>query len=753
MPQVVTNCFTLDAHQPLGSIMAGLRTAAVVLLLSVNLVSGQAPTVPQHVFGYGDFTEQAHWDRVFMAVPDAKLAGAHLKELTKAPHWASSPEDYATAEYVASKFRAAGLKTEIVPFRIWMNKPVPNGIHITAVDASGKQLMDGPTPEHVDPTAYGGDSFQDDPRILPAYNSSSASGDITAEAVYANYGTLDNFKQLAKLGIDVKGKIVLVRYGENFRGVKAYIAQKYGAAGVIIYSDPADDGYVRGDIYPRGPYRPESAVQRGSVQFLPLYPGDPQTPGVASTPELPDSQRLTDPAKLNQPSIPVNPLSYKDAAPILAALDGASVPHDWQGGLPFAYHLGGTSAVKVHMHLEQDYKLRTIWDVTGTIEGTDPAAKDDWVVAGNHRDAWVYGAVDPNSGTAAMLEAVHGLGELLKGGWRPARTIVIASWDAEEEGLIGSTEWAEAHEAQLGHAVAYFNTDVGVSGPNFTASAVPSLKPFVRDITREVPSPAGGTVYEHWKEDQAVTPHRRGTATNPFTAASNSTVNAEDVRVGDLGSGSDYTPFIQHLGVPSTDMGSDGPYGVYHSTFDDYDWFVRNADPTFVYEQQQARVFGLEILHMADTEVLPYDYRLYGREVLSYITAAQARAVAEGLQVDFRPAFQAANRFRAAGERTFSIQLALAPGAKARNPQGLHALNVALRDTETALLNQQGLPKRPWFRHTIYAPGEFTGYAAVVIPGVNEGVDAGDSARTQAQLDALTAALTRAATVLEKAKM
>ncbi len=735
--------------------MTHLRAAAAVLLLVSGFSFAQEPAGPQHVFGYGDFTEQGHWDRVFMAVPDAKLAGQHLKELTKAPHPASSREDYATAEYVAGKFKAAGLKTEIVPFRVLINKPIK--IEITAVDAMGKQLMAGPTPEHVDPGAYGGDPYQDDPRILPAFNGSSASGDVTAEAVYANYGTLEDFKQLAKLGVDIKGKIVLVRYGQNFRGVKAYIAQGAGAVGVIIYSDPADDGYDRGDKYPRGPMRPDSAVQRGSVQFLPLYPGDPETPGVASTPELPDSKRITDPAKMNQPSIPVNPLSYKDAAPILEAMHGAAVPHDWQGGLPFAYHLGGggdgSGAVRVHMHLEQDYQRRTIWDVIGTIEGTDPAAKDAWVVAGNHRDAWVYGAVDPNSGTAAMLETAHGLGELLKEGWKPKRTIVIGSWDAEEEGLMGSTEWAEAHAAQLSHAVAYFNTDVAVSGPNFNASAVPSLKGFMRDVTREVPSPKGGTVYEHWKEDQAASPRRRGTAANPFSAPSNSNVNADDVRVGDLGSGSDYTPFIQHLGVPSTDMGSDGPYGVYHSAFDNYNWFIRNADPTFVYEQQQARVFGLQILHMADAQVLPYDYRQYGLEVQSYIAAAQTRATAAGLHVNFEPVLNAATAFEAAGDRTILRQTALTSGSGKADPQAQERLNVLLRDTETALLNEQGLPKRPWFRHTIYAPGEFTGYAAVVIPGVNEGIDAGDSARTQAQLDALTAALKRAAAVLGKATM
>ena len=696
-----------------------------------------AQTPSTQVFGYGDFSQQAKWDQVFMAIPDAKLAGEELKTLTAEPHWASSPEDHKTALYVAEKFKAAGLHTEIQEFRVWLNKPVK--IQIEAFDAAGKRLMSGPTSEHVDPKAYGGDPFQDDPRILPAFNGSSASGDVTADVVYANYGTLEDFKRLASLGISIKGKIVLVRYGQNFRGVKAYIAQQYGAAGVLIYSDPADDGYARGDMYPRGPYRPASGVQRGSVQFLPIYAGDPESPGVAATPDLPDSQRITDAAKMNQPSIPVNPLSYLDASPILEALDGPATPRAWQGALPFTYHLGGTGAVKVHMNLVQDYKLRTIWDVVGTIEGTDPDQKNDWVVAGNHRDAWVYGAVDPNSGTAAMLEAVHGLGDLLKQGWKPKRSIVIASWDAEEEGLMGSTEWVEMHAKELEHAVAYFNTDVGVAGPDFDASAVPSLQEFVRDVTREVPSPKGGTVYEQWKASQQTSTRHRGPGMPDEVLA------ADAVRVGDLGSGSDFTPFIQHLGVPSTDIGSGGPYGVYHSVFDNYNWFIKFADPTFVYEQQQARVFGLEILHMADTDVLPYDYRLYGKDIEGYVADSEKRATAAKMKVDFSTASTAARRFEAAGESVYKLQSSAVAGANATK------LNAALRDAETALLNEAGLPHRPWYKHTIYDPGEYTGYAAVVIPGVNEGIDATDDARTQGQIDALAKALNQSAAILEGA--
>ena len=341
-----------------------------------------------------------------------------------------------------------------------------------------------------------------------------------------------------------------------------------------------------------------------------------------------------------------------------------------------------------------------------------------------------------------MLEAVHGLGELLKQGWKPKRRIVIGSWDAEEEGLIGSTEWAEQHAAPLAHAVAYLNTDVGVSGPNFNAAAVPSLKQFVREVTKAVPSPKGGTVYEQWLKDQAEGRGRRNSA--PFTAGRTDRSEKEtDVRVVDLGSGSDYTPFIQHLGVPSTDIGSDGPYGVYHSVFDNYSWFIKNADPTFVYEQQQARVFGLEILRMADADVLPLDYQLYGKDIVAHIEAAKQQAKTSKLNLDFSAAETAAKRLEAAGAAVRTVQMA--PTAN------LVPLNDALRNAESALLEPKGLPQRPWFKHTIYAPGEFTGYAAVVIPGVNEAIDAPDAARAQAQLAVLAEALNRSAIILENA--
>jgi N-acetylated-alpha-linked acidic dipeptidase len=579
--------------------------------------------------------------------------------------------------------------------------------------------MTGPHREEVP-----GDPYENDPRVVMPFNGSSASGDVTGEVVYANYGRLEDFDKLAADHIDLHGKIVIVRYGANFRGVKVYIAEQRGAAGVLIYSDPQDDGYYRGDPYPDGPWRPATGVQRGSVQYLFKYPGDPETPGVASTPDLPDSARVN--PEGNQPHIISIPISYQDAEPILRALKGAGVPQSWQGALPFHYHIG-PGGVKVHLVSQQDYQRRLIWDVIGTIPGSD--LPNDWVVVGNHRDAWVYGAVDPNSGTAAMLEAVHGAGVLLQNGWRPKRTIVFCSWDAEEEGLIGSTEWVEQHAQALEKAVAYFNVDVAVSGPNFSAAAVPSLKEFVRQVSQSVPSPAGGSVYDVWLTHNETSEHR------PSNGPSNGSV-----RVGDLGSGSDFTPFLQHIGVPSTDIGSGGPYGVYHSTFDDYAWYTMNADPHFVYLQEMARVLGLEAIRMADTDVLPYDYATYAHSIASYLDTAKNKAGDDKLSLDFAPALAAADRFTKAAERVLTIENH-ASGDVSR-------LNTSLRDTEADLISPAGLPNRPWYKHTIYAPGEYTGYAAVVIPGVNEAIEAKDTTRAAQQLTVLTDALDRATQTL-----
>jgi N-acetylated-alpha-linked acidic dipeptidase len=714
-------------------LFSSILVSSVVLLSFVSFsVSGHGPEPSgdaQPIFGFRDAAVENNAEARFLAVPDPKLAEEHLRTLTQAPHMAGTPEDKATADYVAQKFREAGLDTEIVEYKAWINYPVEISVDITA--PAGVE-MHGPTREHVE-----GDPYDDDPRVVMPFNGMSPSGDAEAEVVYANYGTPEDFEKLAKSKIDVRGKIVLVRYGQNFRGVKEFIAQEHGAAAVIIYSDPFDDGWRRGDKYPDGPWRPDTGVQRGSVGYMFEFPGDPTTPGVASLPSLPDSKRISPEQSAQMPRIPVTPLSYHDASPILQNLSGPDSPREWQGSLPFTYHVG-PGPVRVKMHLKQDYQFRTLWDVIGRARGSE--FPDEWVVAGNHRDAWVYGAVDPNSGTAAMLESVHGVGELLKTGWKPKRTMIFGSWDGEEEGLIGSTEWAEQHESELGSAAAYFNMDVAVSGPKFGASAVPSLKQFLRDVTKAVPSPKGETLYEAWqKSDQ---PQSSAEATADSRRKPAAATNG-DVQVGDLGSGSDYSAFQQHLGVPSADISSSGPYGVYHSVFDNFAWFKKFGDPDFVYEQEMARVFGLEALRMANADVLPYDYEEYGKEIAVYLDGAKKRAESKFGEhgLDLSAVTSAAKHFQEAGAKIL---------AKQKNPPPDAArLNRALRGAERALLVPEGLPHRPWFRHAIYAPGEYTGYAAVVIPGVNEALDKGDAERARQQLAVLTAALERAAKVLD----
>ena len=716
---------------------SALACSVVFLGFVLARVSGHAADssgAPAPIFGFRDAAAENATEARFLAVPDPKLAEEHLRTLTQAPHMAGTLEDKATADYVAQKFRAAGLDTEIVEYKVWMNYPLEISVDVTA--PAGVE-MHGPTREHV-----AGDPYDDDPRVVMPFNGMSPSGDAEADVVYANYGTPEDFEKLERLKIDVRGKIVLVRYGQNFRGVKEFVAQEHGAAGVIIYSDPFDDGWRRGDKYPDGPWRPDTGVQRGSVGYMFEFPGDPTTPGFASVPSLPESKRISPEQSAQMPKIPVTPLSYHDAWPILQHLGGPDSPREWQGALPFTYHVG-PGPVRVRMHLKQDYQFRTLWDVIGRVRGSE--LPDEWVVAGNHRDAWVYGAVDPNSGTTAMLEAVHGVGELLKSGWKPKRTMIFASWDGEEEGLIGSTEWAEQHESELANAPAYFNMDVGVSGPKFGASAVPSLKQFLRDVTKAVPSPKGGTVYEAWqKVDQPGVPSTQSPAEAIGDGRRVPAASAKgEVPVGDLGSGSDYSAFQQHLGVPSSDISSSGPYGVYHSVFDNFAWFKKFGDPDFVYEQQMARIFGLEAVRMADADVLPYDYEEYGKEVATYLDAAGKRAENKfGDHVlDLGAATAAAKHFQDAGTKILSKQK--------NPPRDAARLNQALRGAERALLLPEGLPHRPWFRHAIYAPGEYTGYAAVVIPGVNEALDKGDVERARQQLAVLAAALERAAKALE----
>lgn len=717
------------------------RCALLTLLGAVFLSAGDAPGTSPSVSndssndspdptGFIHPDEERAIEARFLAVPDPQLAREHLRTLTKAPHVAGTPEDKATADYVAQKFREAGLETEIVEYKIWLSYPQEISVDVTAPPGVH---MHGPTREQVE-----GDPYADDPRVITPFSGMSPSGDVEAEVVYANYGTPADFQKLAEMKIDLRGKIVIARYGQNYRGVKADLAHEYGAVGLIMYSDPADDGAQRGPVYPNGPWRPATGVQRGSINAIWEFPGDVTTPGIASLPSLPESKRIKPENSPAMAKLPTTPISSADAAPILQHLAGPAAPNEWKGGLPFDYHTG-PGPVRVKVHLKQDYQFRTIWDVIGKVRGS--TWPDEIVLAGNHRDAWVYGAVDPNSGTTAMLEAAHGISELLKSGWKPKRTIVLGSWDAEEEGLVGSTEWGEQHADLEKNAVAYFNTDMAVSGPKFGAAAVPSLKQFVREVAKAVPDPRGGTVYESWKKESSSASKADGRETSTSTyraplAASN------DVPVSDLGSGSDYSVFLQHLGIASTDVGSVGDYGVYHSAFDNFAWFTKFGDPTFVHEQKMARIFGLEVIRMADCDVLPYDFEEYGKEIAEYIAAAQKRAggVFSGKSPDFESATEAAHRLAEAGALASALQKRPGPDA--------NAVNAKLIAADRALLLKGGLPGRPWFRHAIYAPGKHAGYAAAVIPGVNDAIDDRDFAGLEKQLAALTSSLNDAAAIL-----
>ncbi len=703
----------------------------LLLLLLCATLFAQAPRrAPEH-------HSELWLEQQFLAVPDPQQAEQHMKILTAEPHVAGTPEDHRTAEYVARKFRQWGFDTEIVEYKVWMNYPAE--VSVEAFLPGGAAVMRGPTREHVE-----GDPFQDNPRVILPFNAYSPSGDVEAEAVYANYGRPEDFQKLQEMGVNVRGKIVIARYGENFRGVKVSIAQKAGAAGMILYSDPIDDGYFRGNVYPNGPWRPATAVQRGSIEYGFEHLGDPTTPGWPSTP---GARRVSPRDSPDMPRVPTTPLSYHDASPILQNLGGRESPREWQGALPFTYHLG-PGPVRVKLHLKQDYGYRAIWNVIARVRGA--RWPDQWVIAGAHRDAWVYGAVDPVSGTVAMLEAARGIGHLLQRGWRPQRTIIFASWDGEEQGLIGSTEWLEQHEKELQNAVAYFNVDTGAAGPNFRASAVPSLRSFVRDVTKAVPSPQGGTLYQAWQ----TSPGRENHAARG---------SAPGAQFGNLGSGSDFAPFFDHCGVPATDIRSSGNYGVYHSLFDDFTWFKKFGDPDFLYTQEIARVYGLQVLRMAEAGILPYDYATYGEEISLYLQAAQKSAA--GRLGDKAPKFEsalaAARRFAQAGAAINAL-VTTAPGyvnQPAAPPSSLPyverqggdaaRLNQILLATERALLLPQGLPRRPWFRHAIYAPAESKGYSAAVIPGVNEAIERNDASTAAQQLEQLTNALNRAAELLE----
>jgi len=729
---------------------------AIVLTGNATLAQNSLTNAPSiDGFAPSELIQQRRFEEQFRAVPKPASAREHLRILTAEPHVAGSMEDYKTAIYVRDQMRKYGIAADIEEYQVLL--PLPKTPSVVEMIAPHRERL------KVQEEVVAEDSSSSSRKIVPLFNGYSASGDVTAPLVYVNYGLPEDYAALKKLGVDARGKIVIARYGNSFRGVKAKVAEENGAVGILIYSDPADDGYVQGDVYPKGPWRPASSAQRGSVQYLFQYPGDPLTPG---TPSIKGTPRLKLQEVTNIPRIPVQPISYGDAQVLLRQLGGAVRPKGFQGGLPFAYHTGGGSGandVRVHLRTDMDYQVRSIWDVIGRIDGV--SEKDRWVLMGNHRDAWTFGAVDPNSGTAALLEAARSFGQLLKSGWSPRRTIVLCSWDAEEYGLIGSTEWAEQHADELQQkAVAYLNVDVAVSGANFGASSVPSLWKLIRGAARDVRDPkTGKSVYQAW-QDKSRDAQPEAELTN---VASGASARITEARIGALGSGSDYTPFLQHLGVPSIDMGFGGDYGVYHSAYDSFHWMEKFGDPTFEYHAAAAQLWGTIALRLAMASGLPFDYTDYATQIREYLTETERTAGRRKLadSFDAKTLAAAVNDFAEEAARVDKRRRETilefgkaAPQAEKENAnslelmQRLHRINDALIATERALTDTRGLRGRAWYTHQIYAPGFYTGYAAQPLPDLRQAIEDRNAANAREAAARITEALRRATNALRKAR-
>jgi N-acetylated-alpha-linked acidic dipeptidase len=664
-------------------------------------------------------------------VPDAEHAEADLRQLTAEPHMAGTEASHRTAEWLREKYRSYGFEAELASYSVWL--PVPVEEKLELVKPEKKVLA---TPEEP----FEGDKDTHDRRAVRGFNAYSPSGEVTSSVVYVNYGMPEDYRQLDDLGVKVEGKVVIARYGQGYRGVKAKLAEEHKAAALLIYSDPADDGYAAGDPYPHGPWRPMSGIQRGSILYTSIYPGDPLTPGAASTP---DAKRLAPAEARTLPRIPTLPINAQDAAAILPHLGGAQVPHGWQGGLPFTYHVGSGQAT-VHLKLTMDYQQRTLYDVIARLRGSDD---DEWVVLGNHHDAWVFGAVDPSSGTTVMLETARALGELARSGWKPRRTIVMCEWDGEEPGLIGSTEWVEGHLSDLqSKAVAYINTDVGVAGGDFNGSATPSLKDLVREVTRDVADPrAGRSVYEVWKERVA----RNGSKPSGMARSEPRAGQGPDVPMSALGAGSDFCPFLDHAGIPSIDVGFSGPYGVYHALYDDFYWMKHFGDPSFAYHASLARVLGTIALRLGEADVLPFDYEAYAVEIGNMAGDIEKRSQEAGAaQASLQAVVDAAAALKEAASRA-GVALKSIPGSRLDAARA-NDLNRALVSVEQAFLAPDGLAGRPWYKHTLYAPGSYTGYAAVEMPGVSEALDRKDAETVRREAASVVEGLRRATARLDE---
>jgi N-acetylated-alpha-linked acidic dipeptidase len=642
---------------------------------------------------------------------------AHHRELTREPHPAGTPEGKRVADYVAARFREYGFEVEQETYDVLLSSPRAVTVELTAPEPVALGTREDPLPEDPD---------SGHPRLSGPWHAYAKSGVVEGEVVYVNHGRAQDYDVLERLGVDVRGRIVLARHFKGYRGGKSLEAERRGALALVTYSDPAEDGYVQGDVFPRGPWGPDSHVQRGANVYDFIVPGDPLTPG---WPSLPGARRIPEEESRILPGIPSVPLSFRDAAPVLRALGGPVRPaREWQGGGPFAYHVGPGPA-RLRLALDVPRETRTITNVIARLRGSDAEVRDQIVLLSNHHDAWTFGGVDPSSGTAAALELGRGLGELAKGGQRPRRTIVFGIWDAEEFTLTGSTEWGEEHARALAaNAVACLNVDSATQGDRLSVGAVPSLRAFAYEAARSVADPKGrGTLFDVWSAAGA------GAGTGGYGVVAGA--RGDDPPVLVLGSGSDYTVFLNHLGIPSMDFTFDGPYGVYHSAYDSHAWMARMGDPGFAYHAAMVRLWGVMALRLANAEVLPFDYAAYGRDLLVYLDEVSARALARQIPLDLTAA------------RAAALRMAELPPPAAASRADALLVNRALLRAERDLTTPEGIPDRPWFRHLVYAP--LPSYEAETLPGVREAVEGGDAARAQQQADLLARAIARAVATLE----
>ena len=651
----------------------------------------------------------------YASLPSAEDARHHHRFLTSEPHPAGSPRNNALAEHLAGLWKSQGWEdVTIHRYDVLQSAPRRVALEMVAPVRYRATLREDPYP--IDPGTAS-------PDVSGGWLAFSASGDVTAPLVYANSGNSADYDLLRRHGIDVKGKIVLVRYSNpySYRGFKALTAQREGAAAILIYSDPAEDGYAKGAVYPDGPWGPESHIQRGSITYDFIVPGDPLTPG---WPSLPGARRIPREDARSLPRIIAVPLSWRDAKPLLDQMDGPDAPEAWRGALPITYRLGG-GRVRVHVTVDLDTAVVPNYVVEARIRGSE--FPDEWIVLGNHRDAWVYGGVDPSSGTASQIELTRALGALRQAGVRPRRTIVMASWDGEEHALTGSTEWGEHFADELRQkAVAYLNVDSSTSGPDFSPSAVPSLARLLIDVSQTLETPEGPPLYQTWYK----------------TAARDRTMPPTDEDLVDIqiGSGSDHTVFLNRLGVPSVLLSFTGPYGVYHSVYDSHDWMSRIGDPGFGYHRLMAQLWGVLALRMANADIVPYDMAGYAAGVRTFLDdlAAATPALADRVPLDGVRArldeFERAGReFDAAARRALDTR---SPGANV-----LATVNLALRQVERTWLHEDGIPGRPWFRHLLYA-ARYT-YAHLELPGLTEAAEAGAWDVAREQLALIEAAIVR----------